>query len=51
MGSRLAEKLEQGEYDESLLTEIMPQDIPDAWQVLSSMGLSKQKSKTIGFSR
>lgn len=51
MGSRLAEQLEQGEYDESLLTEIMPQDIPDAGQVLSSMGLGEQKSKIIGFAR
>ena len=51
MGSRLAEQLEQGGYDESLLTEIMPQDIPDAGQVLSSMGLGEQKSKIIGFAR
>lgn len=51
MGERLMQQIEQGGYDESVLTEILPQDVPDAGHVLSSMGMTEQKNRVVGFAR
>lgn len=51
MGQRLMDKIDHGEYGESLLSEIVPADVPDAEYVLTSMGLAASKNKIIGFSR
>lgn len=49
MAERLMVQIEQGGYDESVLTEILVQDVPDACHVLLSMGLVGQKNKVVGF--
>ncbi len=51
MGQRLMEKIDNGEYEESQLSEIVESDVPDADSVLSIMGLAVTKNKVIGFSR
>lgn len=51
MGQRLMDKIDNGEYEESQLSEIVESDVPDADSVLSIMGLAVTKNKVIGFSR
>ena len=51
MGQRLMGQIDNGEYEESQLSEIVESDVPDADSVLSIMGLAVTKNKVIGFSR